>query len=209
MPDGALVRRPARPSTAAPTEPYRIGPNAVTRLAEALGPAAAPALFGAAGCTDLLAHPPRHMVDERVVARLHRTLRRDWPAGEADAVARRAGSLTADYLLAHRIPKPAQSILTLLPASLAVRMLLTAIGRHAWTFAGSGTFSAVPGHPTVIRIADNPTCRGEDSDHPVCHYHAAVFERLLRVLVHPQAAVTETACCAQGGDACVFDIRWR
>lgn len=208
MPDGAFARAPADASAVA-AQPFRIGPNAVTRLAEALGPTEAPALFGAAGYADLLAHPPEHMVDERVVARLHQRLRRDWPAGQADAVARQAGLLTADYLLAHRIPKPVQSILRLLPAPLAIRMLLKAIGRHAWTFAGSGRFVAIPGHPTVVSIADNPTCRGETSDRPVCHYHAAVFERLMRTLVHPQAMVTETDCCAQGGQACVFEIHWR
>ena len=49
---------------------------------------------------------------------------------------------TGDYLLAHRIPKPVQALLKRLPAPLAARVLLAAITRHAWTFAGSGRFEA-------------------------------------------------------------------
>lgn len=51
------------------------------------------------------------------------------------------GRLTASYLLANRIPKPAQIVLGLLPARIGLKLLLKAIGGHAWTFAGVGTFS--------------------------------------------------------------------
>ncbi|MEM1431648.1 MAG: V4R domain-containing protein, partial [Pseudomonadota bacterium] len=42
---------------------------------------------------------------------------------------------------------------------------------------------------------------------PLCHWHAAVFERLFRVLVSPESSVTEVACCAMGAPACRFEIR--
>jgi divinyl protochlorophyllide a 8-vinyl-reductase len=123
-------------------------------------------------------------------------------------VSHAAGVATADYLLAHRIPKPVQLLLKLLPAPLACRLLLAAISRHAWTFAGSGRFDARPGRPTLLTIRDNALCRGQHSDHPVCDYYAATFEQLFRVLVHRQARVTELSCEARGDDACSFEIRW-
>ena len=78
-------------------------------------------------------------------------------------------------------------MLEALPASLASRQLLSAIARHAWTFAGSGRYAAGP----------------------VCHWHAGVFETLFRTLVHPRSRARETACCAAGAPACRFEIDWR
>jgi divinyl protochlorophyllide a 8-vinyl-reductase len=190
----------------------RIGPNAVTRVAEALvarfGAGAADPVFAAAGLRRHLAAPPQDMVDEREVAALHRALR-DHLGADADAVARDAGVRTARYLLARRIPKPVQALLRLLPASAAQAVLLRAIARHAWTFTGSGRLEVRPGHPVRLALHDNPLCRGVRAAHPVCHYHAAVFETLFRELVHPDTRVVETACEAAGGDACRFELRWR
>jgi adenylosuccinate lyase len=105
----------------------------------------------------------------------------------AAEVARHAGQRTADYLLAHRIPKPVQALLKVLPAPLAARVLLSAIRRHAWTFAGSGTVHMpVAGRPATDH-PHNPLCRACQSDAPACDFYAATFERLFRVLVHPRA----------------------
>lgn len=190
----------------------RIGPNAITRLAEALrldaGEEAANSLFGAAGLRGYLAHPPEHMVDEREVARLHRTLRETYTGDDARRLSRIAGTRTGDYLLAHRIPKPVQQLLKLLPASLACRVLLSAITRHAWTFAGSGAFTARGGNPTILTIRDNPMCRGVQRREPQCDYYAATFERLFRVLVSARASVKETQCEASGAVGCSFEVRW-
>ena len=131
----------------------RIGPNAITRVAEVLlprlGAGTTAAIFERAGLQAYLAHPPQSMVDEAEVSRLHRALRA--VVGEAGAreVAFEAGTRTGDYLLAHRIPKPVQWLLRHLPAPLAARVLLAAIRRHAWTFAGSGEFTVRAGHPGV------------------------------------------------------------
>ncbi len=193
--------------------PARIGPNAVNRLAEALharhGPAVAAEVFGAAGVARHLRQPPTGMVDEAEVARLHRALRDRLAGGEAASVARDAGQRTADYLLAHRIPAAVQGLLKRLPAPWAARVLLAAIGRHAWTFAGSGRFEARAGHPVVLTIRGNPLCTGVSSPVPVCDFYAATFERLFRVLVHRDTRVSETACEAQGAPACRFELRWR
>ncbi len=101
-------------------------------------------------------------------------------------------------------------MLRMLPAPLACRALLAAIRRHAWTFAGSGTFVAVAGRPTRLAITGNPLCHDEPrSDTPHCAYYAATFERLFRVLVHPRSTVIEVACEARGEDACRFEIAWQ
>jgi divinyl protochlorophyllide a 8-vinyl-reductase len=190
----------------------RIGPNAITRLADAMradvGEAGTIGLFARAGLAAYLDHPPQEMVDEEEVARLHRTLRSILDPARAARVSHDAGVRTANYLLARRIPKPVQALLHLLPAALASRLLLKAITRNAWTFAGSGRFRALAGRPVRLEIAGNPLCRGERSTIPVCDYYSAVFERLYRVLVHPRARVVETACEAKGDDACRFEVHW-
>jgi divinyl protochlorophyllide a 8-vinyl-reductase len=148
------------------------------------------------------------MVDEAEVSRLHRVLRSELGERAAFAVARDAGLRTGDYLLGHRIPRPVQRLLKALPPALASRVLLSAIRKHAWTFAGSGTFSAQAGQPVVLTIRNNPMCAGQRSDVPICDFYAATFERLFRVLVDPRTSVKEVTCEARGDDACRFELRW-
>jgi divinyl protochlorophyllide a 8-vinyl-reductase len=190
-----------------------IGPNAVIQLAEALRRAdldwVAHAAFAEAEAEDWLALAPAAMVDERKVALLHQLVRGALPADQAIAVMREAGRLTADYLLSHRIPRAAQAVLKLLPPMLATLSLVPAIRAHAWTFAGSGQFSAHAGTPTVFEVVGNPLCAHESADQPVCVWHAAVFERLFAVLVSPQTRVVETACAARRDPCCRFIIDWR
>lgn len=190
----------------------RIGPNAITRVAEVLpallGEAGTRALFDAAGLGGHLRQPPEGMVDEAEVAQLHRVLRQQLGPAVAGQVARSAGVRTADYLLARRIPQPVQWLLKRLPAVLAARVLLRAISRHAWTFAGSGRFHAMPGRPCVLTIQDNPLCRGVASTRPACDFYSATFERLFQVLVHPAVQAVETHCEARGDPLCRFELRW-
>lgn len=190
----------------------RIGPNAIIRVGEVLqrrlGAATAARLYAAAGLGTYFAEPPSAMVDEAEARRLHVQLRSALGERLAAEVAREAGIATADYLLAHRIPKAVQALLKRLPASLACRVLLQAITRHAWTFAGSGRFEARAGRPCVLTIRDNPLCRGQASEQPLCDYYAATFEQLFRVLVHRDTRVSETHCEARGDDACRFELRW-
>jgi len=199
-------------TAAAAASAGRIGPNAITRVAEVLpallGDAGTRALFEAAGLGGYLSQPPEGMVDETEVARLHRVLRQQLGPAVAGQVARSAGMRTADYLLARRIPKPVQWLLKRLPPVLAARVLLQAIGRHAWTFAGSGQFHAVAGRPCVLTIRDNPLCRGVASAQPACDFYSATFERLFQVLVHPAMQVVETQCEARGDPVCRFELRW-
>jgi divinyl protochlorophyllide a 8-vinyl-reductase len=85
---------------------------------------------------------------------------------------------------------------------------VSAIRRHAWTFAGSGRFRVLPGTPLRLEVAGGPIPRAGAADHPVCGYYAATFETLFRALVSPRTQVTEVACEAMGAPACVFALRW-
>jgi divinyl protochlorophyllide a 8-vinyl-reductase len=156
------------------------------------------------------------MIDERVVTALHAALRLRLDAPQAARAALRAGELTADYLLANRIPRPVQAVLRVLPATPAAHVLVAAIGRHAWTFAGSGTFTVRfrprPRHVLAPRLQFSidgcPVCSGASAAEPACAYYAGTFERLFRELVHPGTSVVESQCQAAGAPACVFDVRW-
>lgn len=187
----------------------RIGPNAITRLGEAVrdafGPAAEQRLFLRAGLARYLGQPPDDMVDEAEVMALHRALRHSYPGADVRRIADDAGRRTGDYLLANRIPRGAQRILRLLPRRLASRVLAGAVARHAWTFAGSGTFRIVATYPLQVTIEDSPICRGETSDEALCGYYAATFSRIFQVLVDPRWRIVETHCSACGGGSCRFE----
>ena len=190
----------------------RIGPNAVIRLAEALDAVESKAvtrkLFTGAGLESYVLTPPEAMVPEEQVTVLHRQLRGALGPGRAASVSWIAGLRTADYLLANRIPKPAQRLLRLLPARLAAFILLKAIGAHSWTFAGTSRFSWKMGRPVTLRFEDCPLCRADRAAEPCCGYYSATFERLFRELINPDTTVTETECIATGGKACRFEIRY-
>jgi len=195
-----------------PAQPHRIGPNAITRVAEALrqhqDPGEIRRLFARAGIEAYLVQPPEKMVDEREVTRLHQVLRAELGIDAALAIAREAGLLTGDYLLAHRIPAGAQVLLKWLPARLASRVLLDAIQRHAWTFAGSGELRLHKPFPPRLAIAGCCICQGAQAEVPLCAFYAAAIERLFRKLVHPRAGVREIGCQAVGDPACTFQISW-
>jgi divinyl protochlorophyllide a 8-vinyl-reductase len=94
-----------------------------------------------------------------------------------------------------------------LPARLALRILLKAVERHAWTFAGRGLFAwkATP-EGFELTLLNNPVSRTIRADHPVCDYDAATFETLFRGLAGSSTRVEETACTAEGDAACVFRV---
>ncbi|MBF9058507.1 bacteriochlorophyll 4-vinyl reductase [Rhodobacterales bacterium HKCCSP123] len=186
----------------------RIGPNAILQLVPVLEESAGrdwtAHVLAMAGIFEL-PDPAGGLIDEAPAARLHQAMRLEMPE-VAPMLAREAGWRTGEYILAHRIPKGAQRLLRVLPARLAVPILSRAIAKHAWTFCGSGAFRLVSAWPAVFEIADNPVVRGERSDVPLCHWHAAVFERLFSALCGPRWRVVETGCCAQGHAACRFEL---
>lgn len=188
------------------TAQARIGPNAVLQhlpvLDAMIGEKLRAALLYRAEVTE----PPADagMLPEDDVARLHHAVRLFLPDRAAE-IQRAAGLATGDYILANRIPRAAQVLIRALPAWAGARLLTAAIAKHAWTFAGSGAFSVVSRAPLVFQIAHNPLATGP-ADGPICDWHVAVFERLFRALVWPQAHVTELECSATGGAHCLFQI---
>jgi divinyl protochlorophyllide a 8-vinyl-reductase len=184
----------------------KVGPNAIIQLAEVLadrlGLEERAATLRAAGLAHYLARDPERMTDEREAAALHMAVQarqpRDW-----DELSWEAGTRTAEYLLKHRIPQGAQWLLRQLPPAWSARLLLRAIRAHAWTFAGSGTFSArMERGAALVTIADNPIAM------PGCPWHRGVFTRLFTELVSQRVLVRHEACCAGGGKACTFVITW-
>lgn len=179
-----------------------VGPNAVLQLAAALkeegGDALVAEVFGAAGQAALLEGPPSVMVDERVPAALFDALWAVYPH-RAREVAAEAGRRTADYVMAHRIPDFAKRLLRVLPDWLAARLLLTAIRKNAWTFAGSGTCAvAVPGGAMVLD--DNPMPMPESI------WHKAVIGRMVASLLHPATRLEHVDCLHSDTRAC-FALR--
>jgi len=209
--DRIATAAPAAGTVPAPTA-GRIGPNAITRTAEALdaalGAATVADVFGRAGLQGYLGNPPQDMVDETEVLRLHAVLYERLPAHLAARVGRDAGRRTGDYLLAHRIPRSVQRLLRLSPTWAASRVLLAAIKKNAWTFAGTAHFCARGARPVHVRMTGCPLCRGAVACAPRCDFYAGCFERLFQSLVHRRAHVAETACQACGAAACCFVIDW-
>jgi len=190
----------------------RIGPNAIIRTAEALhddvGPGRLAELFRAAGLQSYLQAPPSQMVCEAEVTRLQQVLRAQLGPRHAARVLRAAGERTGAYLLARRIPAPVRWLLPRLPAALASRVLVQAIRRNAWTFAGSAGFSASGARPVRFTLTACVLCRDATSEEPCCDFYTGCFEVLFRALVHPAARAAETHCHATGAAACQFELRW-
>lgn len=187
-------------------EAVRVGPNAILQTLAAVerlaGPARSAQLLRAAGLP-----PAGAGADELVAASdvrcLNDCLRRGLGDETALVVLREAGRRTADYLLAHRIPGPAQALLRHLPPMVAGHCLLGAIARNSWTFAGPARVEMVRGARRArLTIDDNPLAFGP------CAWHEAVFERLLTALAGPRARACELACCRDGAAACTFELAW-
>lgn len=134
-----------------------IGPNAILQhlplLQSSLGPGATAALLAQAG----LAQPPaaHGMVAQATVARFHNAVTQHLGAG-APALQWAAGVGTGRYILANRIPRPAQALLRALPATWGARLLTRAILQHAWTFAGSGQLRVAQRRPLGLELHQNP-----------------------------------------------------
>lgn len=189
-------------------ETARIGPNAILQTIQVLDRTVGCDLRNVvmlqAGV--VVPQPDVGMLPEADCAAVHDALRLLLPA-RAEALLRASGLATGDYILRHRIPQAAQTALRLLPRRVAARLLSRAIARHAWTFAGSGTFAVSGTDPLEFTVTGNPLIKGTSADRPMCHWHAAVFERLFARLLWPDASVTETACAATGAASCRFHVQ--
>jgi divinyl protochlorophyllide a 8-vinyl-reductase len=190
----------------------RIGPNAIIRVGEALvamqGRGVAADVFAAAGLSQALRDPPQGMVPEAQVTRLHTALRGMLGVATARAVGAEAGRRTAHYLLGYRVPRPLVLLLPRLPAWLSARVLLSAVSRHSWTFAGSAAFSARAARPVEIGLAGCAICRGAHEPGPLCDYYGETLAGLFRALVSRDCEALQTSCSASGASACRFALAW-
>jgi divinyl protochlorophyllide a 8-vinyl-reductase len=189
-----------------------VGPNAITRMAESLlaagGERLCREIFASAELSAYLVRPPTQMIPEIDVARLHQAaIERLGEARSAD-ISRDAGRRTGDYLLAHRIPGLAQRVLKKLPRELAARILVAAIARHAWTFAGGGAFAYEFSPQLTLRLMGSPICKGLRTQEPACTYFAATFEGVFKEMLGPSVRVHEIYCEATGAPTCVFEVQW-
>lgn len=187
-----------------------IGPNAIIQvakvLAERLGNPRAEALVQESTGYSLGALP-EHMVPETEALALTTHVMRQLGEGPATSVLHEAGLRTGDYLLANRIPRVAQWVIGVLPKRAGLGILLKSMMAHAWTFAGSGTFSVRRiGAEVELSFHSCAMCRELASDGPVCDFYAGTFERLVTTLVSRTAIVREVECHAQGGHCCRFVI---
>jgi divinyl protochlorophyllide a 8-vinyl-reductase len=186
----------------------QIGPNALIQMVEALrsvwGNDKTGALLGSLGLGHYIEKPPQRMMPQVEVAALHTRLYGMVDVQTFKSITFDAGSRTADYLLANRIPGAVQWLLKRLPDAVAARVLCRAIAKHAWTFAGSGAFSYAWEPHLVFRLRGNPLCSQIDADTPVCDYYAATFERIFRVVVNDNWRVQELQCEASGANVCEF-----
>lgn len=170
-------------------------------LGEYKGTRARDEIFSEAGIRYLPG--PEDPVRERQVNLVHQGIRQRFPA-QSKEIFSEAALIAADVVAEYRIPASGKTMLRKLPWPLATWMLVRSAHQHAWTFGGSGQFKA--NTTAKMDLIGNPSIRGAQSDKPLCHFHAALFQRLFRTLVHPRMICVEHKCEAAGDDCCRFEL---
>ncbi len=148
----------------ASAEAGRVGPNAIIRVAETLrdvlGEDTTRLIFARAHLEPHLAHPPTGMVPEEDVGALQTALFGGLEESEAKTIAFEAGLRTGDYLLANRIPKPAQAVLKVLPSSLASRICSAQSRSTPGPSPGLATSASQTGIRSLFRSRDARSAAG-------------------------------------------------
>lgn len=200
------IDQPAPMLLEMPGDKHRVGPNAIIQTSRALeklcGREARDAIFAAAGFGWMQEREPTDMVRAEAVVALNRAIHDNVERQHAERIMWHAGVGTARYILANRIPKPAQYALSRLPRGLAAHILLKAIGKNAWTFAGAAKIQV---GRNWIAIEENPICLGR-SGFSSCVWHQAVFTTLFEDIIGGDVIVQETHCIARGDKLCRFEI---
>jgi divinyl protochlorophyllide a 8-vinyl-reductase len=186
-----------------------LGPNAIIQTIAALRERYASAdlhllLDGAAGI--YLSQLPSSMIPEAEFHALAELLAARLGPEQAGAILYRSGERTADYVVHHRIPAPIHALLAVLPAPLGLRLLLPAIGKHAWTFAGSEEFRFSLGRAPWLSIGSLVGADTSGIAAVLCRYYCGAFTQMLRRLVSRRIELRETSCQARGARACVYQI---
>ncbi|MEM1412304.1 MAG: bacteriochlorophyll 4-vinyl reductase [Pseudomonadota bacterium] len=183
-----------------------VGPNAVLQLVEPLrfagGQASLDRVFNQARLSHYLKDPPLAMVPEEEAYRLFTSTRDVLGNTTGDLVLKLAGQGTARYVMQNRIPGTVRGLLKTMPPRFAAPMLLNAIKRNAWTFAGSGVCSSMKSRPGwIIEIASNPLAT------PSCPWHVAVLETLFQSLVSKVSQIESLSDGLSAGACCRFAVR--
>lgn len=186
----------------------RIGPNAIIQTVQALkefcGVPQAIAILQKGDQAHLIDRLPSAMIDEQEFHALVWALVEQLGPAQTQQILRRSGQLTALYLLQHRIPKPFQWLLKVLPRRVGLTLLLTAISKHAWTFAGSGQFSFTVGKVPRLTIT-----RVVQSSEAISGFYAGTFEQLLQTLIDARSQVQEQDRPAGSGAAWTYIVTFR
>ncbi len=189
----------------------KIGPNSIIQTFQALqefyGQKKTREILEQGGQGHILSYLPSEMIDEQEFIALAKMLFSQLGVDEAIPLMRRSGNLTGKYVLANRIPKPVQRLIKLFPRPIRLKILLTAIGKSSWTFAGSGTYSFITRPRPLITINNSIIRQAVQADKPVCSYYRGAFETLIWALVSPKAVVEEVECLAGGDSRCRFVIK--
>jgi len=167
----------------------RIGPNALIQTINALREfyieSQIASMLRQSNQDYLLHQSPQEMIEEGEFDRLALNLCDHIGVMPTRKVLQRSGELTADYLLAHRIPKPFQELLKVLPRQLALRLLFMSMSQNAWTFIGSGEFTYdMSGHMPVVKITSDFA-----SMEAACGFFGGTFEHLIRKLIDTRVSV--------------------
>lgn len=184
----------------------RIGPNAliqtVRALRETYDDQQVGAILSRAHLSHLLHDDPAGMVAESDFAALVTALTEALGMDVAHDILERSGQLTAAYLLVHRIPRPFQHLLRLVPRRVAFWLLLTAISQHAWTFVGSGTFTFAVGRETRLTVVSSIT-----PAEAVSGFYGGTLQHLVHSLIDAHAD-TQTVTAPMGEQAaCTYLFR--
>ncbi|MEL7257577.1 MAG: bacteriochlorophyll 4-vinyl reductase [Pseudomonadota bacterium] len=182
----------------------RIGSDAVLQTLNALsdigGDILAQKVVEAAGLRYMLDQKLQDMVPQNMFLALVQAIEDALPKSQVDLVAVSSGRKTGGVLLEQYIPDMAQKLLHTLPSPVAGPLLLQALERHAWTFAGSANVCHQAGPPLQFVIENNPMAIWG------CLWQCALLETVFRSLISPDARVWHMACCADHKSSCVYMI---
>ncbi len=189
----------------------KIGPNAIIQtvaaLREMFGDEGARAVLVRGGVGDLPDHLPHELIDEREFHALVELLIEQIGEERTNMVMARSGQLTSEYVFANRIPPVARIALRLLPPRMRLRLLLPAMRRHTWTFAGSGVFAYDLTPTPSLSIANGTLFDTSAMAAAMCAYYRGAFEHMFRKLVCPHATLRELECQARGDRRCRYAIQ--
>ncbi|WP_338548708.1 bacteriochlorophyll 4-vinyl reductase [Roseovarius phycicola] len=182
----------------------KIGADAILQTLDALsdvgGDILAQKVLEAAGLRHMLDQKLQEMVPQNIFLALVRAIENTLPRSQVDLVAVSSGRKTGDVLLEQYIPDMAQKLLHTLPPHVAGPLLLQALEKHAWTFAGSAHVHHLPGPPLQLVIKNNPMAVWG------CLWQCALLENVFRSLISADARVWHMACCADHKPSCVYMI---